>query len=314
MIRLKKAASAIKDLSQAKPTTQQSDTDDSSSVADEHDKMKASAGQRHKPDGSQRPSKKAAPQSRHSDVIDGNEDGDDNDGNDDNAPVEEDEEEVDNEDNDGQGNDEEEEEEEEEEANAEGSNTKAASSKKPNTKKANAEEAKANEEEEEGEGDPYKQAETKMLIAKTKLLLLKQKKKKDGGLRRGDARSEQHLISKVQELRDWLARETKKQEAAGDKEKKKKKKSKPSKKAKPDPNKLWAIHGIIKETTYHYLVVWKGEDEDGQPWDDSWVAKGEVNASAKHDWAALRREVASHKKEKRKEWEALEEARKKAED
>jgi hypothetical protein len=173
-----------------------------------------------------------------------------------------------------------------------------------------AREAKANEEEEDEEENPCKQAETKMLLAKTKLLLLEQRKRKDGGLRRGDARSEQRLISKVRELRDWLAKETRKQEAADGKEKKK---SGRNRKAKPDPNKLWAIHGIIKETTYHYLVVWKGDDEHGQPWDDSWVAKGEVNASAKHDWAALRREVASHKKKKREEWEALEEARKKAE-
>jgi hypothetical protein len=76
---------------------------------------------------------------------------------------------------------------------------------------------------------------------------------------------------------------------------------------------LWAIHGIIKETTYHYLVVWKGEDEHGQPWEDSWVTKREVNAAAKRDWAALRAEVAAGVKKKRKEWVALEEARKKAE-
>jgi hypothetical protein len=149
-----------------------------------------------------------------------------------------------------------------------------------------------------------------MLIAKTKLLLIEQKKKTDGGLRPEVARSEQRLISEVRELRDWLAKETGKQEAAGGK----KKKSSRSKKVKPDPNKLWAIHGIIKETTYHYLVVWKDEDEHGQPWDDSWVAKRDVNAAAKRDWATLRSEVASHMKKKREEWEALEEARKKAED
>jgi hypothetical protein len=118
-----------------------------------------------------------------------------------------------------------------------------------------------------------------MLIAKTELLLIEQKKKKDGGLRPEVARSEQRLIFEVRELRDWLAKETREQEAAGGK----KKKSSRSKKVKPDPNKLWAIHGIIKETKYHYLVVWKGEDEHGQPWDDSCVAKREVNAAAKRD-------------------------------
>lgn len=256
-----------------------------------------SAGQRRKPSGAQTSSKKPASRPRHKtknadvddDAVDEDEDGEDNYDKDGNDPVEDDEEEVNNnEDNDDQENH------EEEEANAEGANA-----------------AKSNDdEEEEEEEDPYKQAETKMLLAKTKILLIEQKKEKDGGLRRRDARSEQRLISEVQELRDWLAGETRKQEVASDE----KKKAVRNKKAKPDPNKLWAIHGIIKETTYHYLVVWRGEDEHGQPWDDSWVAKGEVNASAMYDWAALRREVASHKKKKREEWEAWEEARKKAED
>lgn len=72
------------------------------------------------------------------------------------------------------------------------------------------------------------------------------------------------------------------------------------------------IHGIIKESSYHYLIVWKGEDENGQPWDDWWGAKGEANAAAKRDWATLRASEAKDQRKKRKEFQAMEEERWKA--
>ena len=173
-----------------------------------------------------------------------------------------------------------------------------------NEEQANAKEVNNDQEE------AYKQAETKLLKAKMKLLLIETMKKKPGNLDVQVARSERRLNSEVRELRERLAEETEEPEsAAGGKKGKSgrnnnKKKDDPSKKGKSDPSKkLWAIHGIIKETTYNYLVVWKGEDEHGQPWDDSWVAKRQVNAAAKHDWAALRASEAKDRREKHKELE-----------
>lgn len=106
-----------------------------------------------------------------------------------------------------------------------------------------------------------------------KLLLIENMKTKPGKLGPQDVRSERHLKSEVRKLREQLAEETEEEEpAAGEK-----KNSDHSKKDKPVRNKktnsesskkLWAIHGIIKETTYHYLVVWTGANENGQPWDD----------------------------------------------
>lgn len=95
MVSLKRPASGIKAPSGPKPTTQ-SDTDDSSSVADDQRKTKATGGQRRKPSGTQWSSKKPAPRSRYNTTnadVDGNaideedEDEDDNDRNDGNGPV-----------------------------------------------------------------------------------------------------------------------------------------------------------------------------------------------------------------------------------
>jgi hypothetical protein len=106
------------------------------------------------------------------------------------------------------------------------------------------------EEEEEEEEDTYEAVETKMLKLETKLHLLEIKKKKSGGsLNPQDERQVRRLTNDVRELRERLAKE----EPASDD-------------ATAGPGKKWwAIHGIIRETAYHYLIVWKGEDEHGQP-------------------------------------------------
>ena len=291
MVREKKAASAIKAPSRAKPTTQ-SDTDDPPSFTDNQRKSKATGSQRRNPSGSQRSSKKPAPRPRHNtthgdvngDRTDEEGDGEDNnDRNRGNHPVEA----NDLEENDNPGD------------NADEEN----GSPENNEEQANAKEVNNDQEE------AYKQAETKLLKAKMKLLLIETMKKKPGNLDVQVARSERRLNSEVRELRERLAEETEEPEsAAGGKKGKSgrnsKKKDDPSKKGKSDPSKkLWAIHGIIKETTYNYLVVWKGEDEHGQPWDDSWVTKRQVNAAAKHEWAALRASEAKDRREKYKELE-----------
>lgn len=294
MVRLKKPASGIKALSRAKPATQ-SDTDDSSSVADDQRKTKATGGQRRKPSDTQRSSKKPAPRPRpkttnengDSDAIDEEDGGEgNNDRNDDNNPAE---------------------------ANYHEHNGNPGT----NDNQANAGEAKDDDEEEEEE--TYKQVETALLKTKRQLLLIEKMKKKPGSLRPEVARSERRLNSEVRELRERLAEETIAEPEDGKKKNKtdnsKKGKSGSNEKGRSDPSnnkgksdsgkkgksdsskKLWAIHGIIKESTYHYLVVWKGEDENGQPWDDWWVTKREVNAAAKRDWAALR---ASEAKDRRK--------------
>ena len=291
MVREKKAASAIKAPSRAKPTTQ-SDTDDAPSFTDKQRKSKTSGGQRRKPSGTQRSLKKPAPRLQHNtthgdvngDRTDEEGDGEDNnDRNRGNHPVEA----NDLEENDNPGD------------NADEEN----GSPENNEEQANAKEVNNDQEE------AYKQAETKLLKAKMKLLLIETMKKKPGNLDAQVARSERRLNSEVRELRERLAEETEEPEPAtggkkGQSGRNNKKKDDPSKKGKSDPSKkLWAIHGIIKETTYNYLVVWKGEDEHGQPWEDSWVAKRQVNAAAKHDWAALRASEAKDRREKHKELE-----------
>ncbi|GAB7323751.1 hypothetical protein MBLNU13_g07212t2 [Cladosporium sp. NU13] len=164
-----------------------------------------------------------------------------------------------------------------------------------NDEQANAREANDEEDEEK----TYKELETDLLKAKMQLLLVEKMKKKTR-----------------QEFREQLAEEMEEAEepTGGEKQgkpgRKKSGKSSPSKKSKSDFSKrLWAIHGIIKESTYHYLVVWRGEGEDGQPWDDWWVAKRDVNAAAKRDWAALR---ASEAKDRMKKREKCEKAKAKA--
>lgn len=162
-----------------------------------------------------------------------------------------------------------------------------------------------------------------------KLLLIDKMKGKPGSLRPDVARSERRLNSEVRELRKRLVEETASEPEDSKKKNKtgnsKKGKSGSNKKGESDPsnnkkgkstprNKNWAIHGIIKESTYHYLVVWKGEDEDGQPGDDWWVAKREVNAAAKRDWAALRASEAKDKREKLESDKAQARASRKAQD
>lgn len=291
MVREKKAASAIKAPSRAKPTTQ-SDTDDPPSFTDNQRKSKATGGQRRKPSGTQRSLKKPAPRSRHNTTDrDVNGDGTDEEGdgeennnrNDGNDPVEANH--LEENDNPGADVD-------EENGNPEN-----------NEEQAHAKEVNNDQEE------AYKQAEIKLLKAKMKLLLIDTMKKKPGNLDAQVAKSERRLKSEVRELRERLAEGTEEPEPAtggkkGQSGRNNKKKDDPRKKGKYNPSKkLWAIHGIIKETTYNYLVVWKGEDEHGQPWDDSWVAKRQVNAAAKHDWAALRASEAKDRKEKHKELE-----------
>lgn len=270
MVRLKKAASTIKAPSRAKPTAQP-DTDDSYTVAEDYRKTKASGGQRRRASNTRRSSKKPAPRPRpnttneniDSDSIDEEDGGEaNNDRDDDNDPAEAD----DHEENGNSG--------------------------------TNDDQAKDDEEEEE----TYKQVETAFLKAKMKLLLIDKMKGKPGSLRPDVARSERRLNSEVRELRKRLVEETTSEPEDSKKKNKtgnsKKAKSGSNKKGESDPsnnkkgkstprNKNWAIHGIIKESTYHYLVVWKGEDEDGQPWDDWWVAKREVNAAAKRDWGGV---------------------------
>lgn len=290
MVREKKAASA-KAPSRAKPTTQ-SDTDNPPSFTDDQRKSKASGGQRRKPSNTQRSSKKPAPRPRHN-TTDGDNNGDgtdeERDGGDSNYrnrgndPVEAND--LEENDNPGENGDEE------------------NGSPENNEEQANAKEINNDQEE------AYKQAETKLLKAKMKLLLIETMKKKPGNLDAQVARSERRLNSEVRELRERLAEETEESEPAtggkkGQSGRNNKKKDDPSKKGKSDiSKKLWAIHGIIKETTYNYLVVWKGEDEHGQPWDDSWVTKRQVNAAAKHEWAALRASEAKDRREKYKELE-----------
>lgn len=289
MVRLKKPASDIRALSRAKPATQ-SDTDDPSSVADDQRKTKATGGQRRGTSGTQRSSKKPAPQPRHNmtdedvdgDGIDEEDDGEDNnDRNDGNDPVEDNDEENDN----------------------PGNNTE-----RPNTERVN------DDDQEQKEEETYKQAEIQLLKAKMKLLLIEKMKKEPGKLGSQDVRSERRLKSEVRKLREQLAEETEEPApAAGEKKNSDaSEKDKPvrNKQDKSDPSrKLWSIHGIIKETTYHYLVVWKGADENGQPWDDWWVAKREVNAAAKRDWAALRASESKDRRKKREKWEKFERAK-----
>ena len=269
MVRAKKAASGIEAPSRAKPTTK-SDTDDSRSVPDDHRKTKASAGQYHKASRNQRQSKKPAPRPRH-DTPDADVDGD---------AIEEEEE-------GGGGGGEEEGEEEEDEDNNDGN-----ASHDPIEDNDDQENNDDDEEEEEEEEDTYEAAETKMLKLKIKLHLIELKSKIPGGQNSQDVRHVRRMTNEVRELRERLANEDDQASDDGN--------AKSSKK-------WWAIHGIIKETAYHYLIVWKGRDEHGQPWDDWWVAKREVNAAARHDWAALRASEAKDQREKRKEFEAVEE-------
>jgi hypothetical protein len=68
---------------------------------------------------------------------------------------------------------------------------------------------------------------------------------------------------------------------------------------------LYPIHGIIKESTRHFLAVWKGVDENDndRPWNDWWVAKREVNVAAKNEWKVLRAEDARRRKKQRVDYE-----------
>ena len=280
MVREKKAVSSIKAPSRAKPRAQ-FNTDDSPAVADNCRKTKPSDYWRCKAPGTQRPSKKPAPRLRHNttdadvdgDAIDQEDDGEgDNDGNEGNDSVED-------------NND-------EEDDNPVYTNGRASGDE---------------EEEEEEEERAYEKLETELLKAKMNLLLIEQMKGKDGTMRAENARSERRLNSEVRELRAILAEETGDQEPTGGE---KEKSGSNKKKSKSDASKkLWPLHGIIKEISYHYLVVWKGADEDGQPWDDWWVAKRDVNAAAKRDWTALRASAAKDRREKHKTREERERAK-----
>ena len=51
-----------------------------------------------------------------------------------------------------------------------------------------------------------------------------------------------------------------------------------------DEEQLYSITRIVKERTHQYLVEWEGVDENGKPWENTWVPKCDVTEDAKKQW------------------------------
>lgn len=67
-----------------------------------------------------------------------------------------------------------------------------------------------------------------------------------------------------------------------------------------DPNKMWAVDRIVREQGKRYIVKWQ-PDENGTVWPDSYVSRSRVNAAAKNQWKADKREEARLKREQKKQ-------------
>lgn len=57
-----------------------------------------------------------------------------------------------------------------------------------------------------------------------------------------------------------------------------------------DDEQLWDVEKILNEKKGQYLIRWKGFDENGKPWDDSWVPKCDVTDDLISEWKALKKE------------------------
>lgn len=71
-----------------------------------------------------------------------------------------------------------------------------------------------------------------------------------------------------------------------------------------DDEELWEAKAILKERVHEYLIDWEGNDNDGKPWEPSWVHKREVTEPLRKAWEAEKRkakaEVARRKRERSK--------------
>lgn len=51
-----------------------------------------------------------------------------------------------------------------------------------------------------------------------------------------------------------------------------------------DEEQLFSITRIVKERAHEFLVEWEGVDENGKPWENTWVPKCDVTEDAKKQW------------------------------
>lgn len=47
---------------------------------------------------------------------------------------------------------------------------------------------------------------------------------------------------------------------------------------------VWPVEKILGEKKGRYLIKWKGEDQDGKPWESSWVSKRDVTDDLIEEW------------------------------
>ncbi len=51
-----------------------------------------------------------------------------------------------------------------------------------------------------------------------------------------------------------------------------------------DDKDTWPAEEILREKNGLYLIKWKGEDPQGNPWEDSWVKKRDVTDDLIQEW------------------------------
>lgn len=51
-----------------------------------------------------------------------------------------------------------------------------------------------------------------------------------------------------------------------------------------EEGRIWEVEGILAEKKGKFLVRWKGTDENGKPWPDSWLNREDITDDVVQEW------------------------------
>ena len=67
-----------------------------------------------------------------------------------------------------------------------------------------------------------------------------------------------------------------------------------------DSEQLWEVEEILEEKRGRFLVKWAGADDNGKPWDSSWVPREDVTDDLVEEWRVKKAKEKKEKERKRK--------------